>query len=346
MESPLISFDRRFAERLLEAQAAIQPEAKEYSPVQRQKSVRDILLHLQYLDQAMAAESPRLFSDYMQWNQVVMVERGIDENNLKTFLQVLRDHFEELLMPIAFDAVLPYLTRAMEDLENPAMMEDVTVIQPDNPFYAKAQEYLEAVLGSDRQAALMKVNQFVRDGLTIKDIYLHIFQPVQHEIGRLWQRNRISIAQEHYATALTQLAMAQLYPQVFTSERVGFRLVAACVGSELHEVGVRMVADFFEMAGWDTYYLGANVPAAEIIRAVEVQNADLLALSVTLSSQIMQLRDLIQEIRKGVKRDIKVLVGGYPFNVDPRAWQVVGADAYAPDAQSAIDTAFTLVNPT
>ncbi|MDZ7776615.1 MAG: hypothetical protein U5L09_13885 [Bacteroidales bacterium] len=55
--------------------------------------------------------------------------------------------------------------------------------------------------------------------------------------------------------------MSQLYPYIFNSQRVGKSMVAATVGGELHEMGIRMVADFFEMEGWDTWYLGANAPA-------------------------------------------------------------------------------------
>ena len=38
------------------------------------------------------------------------------------------------------------------------------------------------------------------------------FEPVQHEIGRLWQINHISVAHEHYCTSVTQMIMSELYP--------------------------------------------------------------------------------------------------------------------------------------
>ena len=110
--------------------------------------------------------------------------------------------------------------------------------------------------------------QAVEQGSPVKDIYQRVFQPTQHEIGRLWQTNQISVAQEHYCTAATQLAMAQLYPYTFSAERSGRRLVAACVSGELHEIGARIVADLFEMAGWDTYYLGANTPTRSAWRTI------------------------------------------------------------------------------
>ena len=343
MENPLISFDRRFAEQVFEKQKELLPSLAGSSSTVRESCIRDILLHFNFLDQAIAAESTVLFRNYIVWIQVILNERGLGDESLSAFLESLQQLFHQLLVPAAYEEILPYLQSAREGLTEPTKASDISAIRPDNPFYPEAQAYLSAVMGADRHLALQKIQDFLQQGLTVKDIYLHVFQPVQHELGRLWQVNRISIAQEHFGTALTQLAMAQLYPQVFSTERVGFRLVAACVGSELHEIGIRMVADFFEMAGWDTYYLGANVPAVDIIAAVEEQDADLLALSITMSTQITQLRDLIAKIRGGIKHDIKILVGGHPFNVDPKAWQVVGADGYAADAESAVDTAFMLV---
>ena len=63
------------------------------------------------------------------------------------------------------------------------------------------------------------------------------------------------MAQEHYCTAATQLIMSQLYPYIFTTGKNGRVLVGTCVSGDLHEIGVRMVSDFFEMEGWDTFYL-------------------------------------------------------------------------------------------
>ena len=61
-------------------------------------------------------------------------------------------------------------------------------------------------------------------GTGVKDIYLHIIQPIQYEIGRLWQMNRISMGQERFCTAATQMVMSQLYPPLFASKKTGQRL--------------------------------------------------------------------------------------------------------------------------
>lgn len=156
-------------------------------------------------------------------------------------------------------------------------------------------------------------------------------------IGRLWQTNRISVAQEHYCSATTQLIMSQLYPHIFATAKKGRTLVATCVAGDLHEIGVRMVADFFEMDGWKTFYLGANTPHAGVIATLVERKADVLAVSATMPFHVEAVRDLIRAVRQHpTVGKVTIVTGGHPFNHDPDLWRKLGADGSAPDAQRAI----------
>jgi methanogenic corrinoid protein MtbC1 len=200
-----------------------------------------------------------------------------------------------------------------------------------------ARTYLESLLRGERHVASRLVLDAVAQGTPVRDIYLQVFQRCQHEVGRLWQMNRLSVAQEHYCTAASQLIMSQLYPYVFTGEKNGRTLLATCVSGDLHEIGVRMVTDFLEMEGWNTFYLGADTPTPSLVQTIAERDVDVLAVSATLTSHIRSVVSLIAAVRgTEAGRRVKVLVGGYPFNIDPGLWQRVGADAFARDAQEAI----------
>lgn len=214
----------------------------------------------------------------------------------------------------------------------------------DNPLAELASEYLDTLLGGERRMASQLILDAVEDGVSVKEIYLHVFQPCQHEIGRLWQTNQVSVAEEHYVTAATQLVMSQLYPRIFSKQKAGYRLVATCVSGELHEIGVRMVADFFEMEGWDAYYLGANTPTESILETLETREADVLAISATITFNLAGVTEMIEGIRAtDVGESVRILAGGRPFNLTEGLWKKVGADGYAPNAQEAIRTAEQLV---
>jgi len=188
------------------------------------------------------------------------------------------------------------------------------------------------------------ITGLVNNGEPIASVYDNIFKVTQQEIGLLWQNNMITVAHEHYCTAATQSIMSTLYPYIFTSEKKERKMVACSVSGDLHEIGIRMLSDLFEIDGWDTYYMGANMPEANIISALVEQNPQLLAISATMPFHITKVQSLIKTIRNNSSFDnIKIIVGGYPFTLAQDLWRKVGADAFAPDAKEAIKLANNMI---
>jgi MerR family transcriptional regulator, light-induced transcriptional regulator len=140
------------------------------------------------------------------------------------------------------------------------------------------------------------------------------------------------------------MIMSQLYPMLFSGPRKEQTFVSACVGGELHEIGARMVCDFFEMAGWKTYYLGANTPVSGIVKMICDRKADVAGISVTISFNVSAAKEVIRAIRDDARcRDTKVIVGGYPFVIAPELWKTIGADGFAANAADAIELAGRLI---
>jgi MerR family transcriptional regulator, light-induced transcriptional regulator len=208
-----------------------------------------------------------------------------------------------------------------------------------------AKHYLESLLRGHRDEATHLILTAVATGTSVKSVYMEIFQPVQRQIGQLWQTNQVSVAQEHYCTAATQLLMGRLYPYLHMGPKNGKRVVVTCVGGESHELGARMVADFFEMNGWDSYFLGANTPSKSILTEISEREADMLAVSVTIHYNVETARKLICDVRQSPDaRDLKIMVGGRPFLIAPNLWRTVGADAFAQDAEQAAAAADELAS--
>jgi methanogenic corrinoid protein MtbC1 len=307
------------------------------------KSLRDVEYHLSYLSQALAVSDPSLFSEYLAWVKVLFAGLEFPPDALLVTLGCMRDELEARLPAELSAAASEYIELGLAHLLQGHETQR-TFLEKQEPLGLLAREYLDALMRGERHVASRLILDSVEQGTSIRDVYLHVFQPSQYEIGRLWQMNRITVAQEHYCTAATQLIMSQLYPRIFRSERIGRRLVATCVGDELHELGVRMVADFFEMEGWDTYYLGANTPTDSILQAIGERRADILAVSATMAFHVGAVADLIARVRtEKAAQGVPILVGGYPFNQAPGLWETVGADGCAPDAQEAIVLASRMI---
>lgn len=222
------------------------------------------------------------------------------------------------------------------------MDEPAAVLIDVHAVYA---DYINALIDGNRRMALKVAHESLAAGLSITSLYLHVLQPAMHEIGRLWEARQLSVADEHLATAITQAVMSQLYDAFCPRPPTGYTIVATSVGGELHELGIRMVADFFDLAGWKVYYLGANVPDSDIVRIVNERRADVLAVSVTLSKHLLQTRRVINAVRNSpIGARIKIIVGGQPFNRVPDLYQSLGADMTAVDAQQAVEEVTALVH--
>jgi methanogenic corrinoid protein MtbC1 len=332
------------AEAITNRHYQLKPELHEkYGERGRAKCLQDAQYHLSYLAEAITASRPSLFADYVSWARVMLAGRGISETDLADNLAVIRESLEKYLPQSEGAVVHEYIDAGLKTvIAGPARL--TSFIGDDKPLAGMAADYLSSLLRGDRHAASRLILDAVESGTPVRDIYLHVFQQVQHEIGRLWQENRLSVAQEHYCTAATQMIMSQLYPYIFNSEKIGRTMVAACVAGDLHEIGVRMVADFFEMEGWDTFYLGANSPAPDILEMLENRQADLMLISATMTFHIAAVRRLIDAIRSNRRTSgVRIMVGGYPFNIERELWQDVGADAFSVNALDAIGVAEQLV---
>lgn len=199
------------------------------------------------------------------------------------------------------------------------------------------EDYMDALCAGDRRRALDVAQLAVVTGSDIRDLYSYVFQPAMYEIGRLWEGGQCSIAEEHMATAITEHVMAQLHYYLTPIPPLGRTMVAACVAGEQHALGLRMVADFFEMEGWTVAYLGANVPTDPIVQMITDRKAELLAISVTLPCHVPEARALIAAVRASPGgAQIKVLVGGQPFIAAPETYHEIGADFTARNPREAV----------
>jgi MerR family transcriptional regulator, light-induced transcriptional regulator len=326
---------------------------QKYGPIGRVKCNEDAKYHLSYLAEAVGNAQPELFADYILWAKFMLQGRGVPASDLFENLKVIREITTQHLSVKTSEVAVRCIDAGIEQLEVARRATNKTNIEvdlpcritQDNPLCGLAADYLNALLRGDRQAASKMILDAVQSGTAIKDLYLHVFQPSQHEVGRLWQINQLTVAQEHYCTAATQLIMSQLYPYIFSTEKSGRSMVATCVSGDMHEIGIRMISDFFEMEGWDTFYLGANVPVDSVVKSIKDRKAQLLAVSATMTFHINAVRKLIDAVRVDAAiSNILIIVGGYPFNIAPTLWQEIGADGQATDAEQALQLAQSLIN--
>lgn len=200
-------------------------------------------------------------------------------------------------------------------------------------------DYLEALrLGSGR-AADQVVQQALDSGAAAGDVYLDIFQPTAYEIGRLWQLNRFTVAQEHLATAIIERQMGELHPLFRPQHQRPQVVVIGCVPDAQHRVGARMVADFFEADGWTAHYLGAATPIDSLVAMAREMQADLIGLSVQMVYHLPHITAFAAALERYGLDGIPIMVGGMPFRQQPDLVHTLNVRFSSTNAREAVQQA-------
>jgi methanogenic corrinoid protein MtbC1 len=307
---------------------------------------QELKSHLTSLADAILMNSAGLFETHL-FHARHNPPDPVHDQSLTQQLTALKQVLAQRLPITEYIAAVSFLSAAFKELEQPlAITEPSTPVMllHETPLKSLADAYLDHLLAGERAEAIKLLREEAKGGIDVRLLYEHVFMPVQWEVGSRWHKGEISIAQEHYCTAATELAMAMLHPYVQTDAPNGFRFVATTVSGDLHSMPVRMVSDFLELDGWTPYFLGANMPTDDIWKAVVGFKADLLVIGASMAHHVGVLRQLISAKNNtiGASR-VRVMVGGEPFNADPMLWRTIGADAYAPSAREAVDAARKLM---
>jgi methanogenic corrinoid protein MtbC1 len=199
-----------------------------------------------------------------------------------------------------------------------------------------APRYLDALVTGDRARALRVLDEYGLDkGAPAEQLVLDVVMRAQADIGTLWQENRIGIADEHVATAISQLALAHLYRHATRRPRVGCRALVACVEGEQHDMGARACADLLDVHGVDVTFAGASVPAHSLVGLCQRLRPDVVALSVTMPFHIASLRSTVVHLRDRIGPSLRIAAGGYALQ-DPSAVADLGLLAVGRDAPTLV----------
>lgn len=169
-------------------------------------------------------------------------------------------------------------------------------------------EFRNILISGDRGAASRMINDMIQSA-PVEEVYEDVIKPALYDIGALWERNKISIATEHRATAITEGILNEIFPKISSENRNNKKVVLGAVEGDSHQVGVKMVGDMFEMNGWNTHYLGANNPLSDLLNFIREEKPELVGLSITININIPVLEQTIKSVREEFV-DMDIMIGG------------------------------------
>lgn len=174
------------------------------------------------------------------------------------------------------------------------------------------QTYLQSLIAGDRQTCTGIVQNLLDQKIAIKTLYLDLFQRSLYEIGTLWEANKISVAREHLATAITEGLLSLVYPALFSGKKTNRSIIISCTPNEYHQIGGKMIADLFELHGWDSHFIGANTPNEHLLSLIDEVKPLLVGLSLSIYFNMPLLHAGLDAIQTDF-RHLDILVGGQAF---------------------------------
>jgi methylmalonyl-CoA mutase cobalamin-binding domain/chain len=169
-------------------------------------------------------------------------------------------------------------------------------------------------------------------------VITHVLDPALIEIGDMWAREKLSLAQGYVAAKITEDVLLKAVDtkewQAETAE-MHIPVVLASIEDDFHPLGRKMVSTFLQLAGWTVHDMGNDITAEEMVdKAVEL-NAPIIGVSAMMYTSALNIGKVRQEIdRRGLQDKLKLAVGGAIFKVRATLVEEVGGDG---TAASAID---------
>ncbi len=190
---------------------------------------------------------------------------------------------------------------------------------------ATAGQALERCLREhDRPGAVTAILRAVEDGLSVEELYSRVLRPFLASVGADWQRGRTAVWEEHLIVGAVRTAIEALYPRVLerkaTAPAVPVTAAFFCPPEETHDLGLRMLADRFDLRGFRTVYVGAATPVEEMIKCVQAEQASVVCLSASTHFQKATLHNVITTLRARLP-GVRLVAGGPAFVSESSGWE-------------------------
>lgn len=284
---------------------------------------------------AVEMEEPSLFRSQVEWAREAFAARALPVEDVMHSLQALHVTLRADLPERVGAIPGPYIEAALEALEvdapNQGRLSGATEAE------RIALQYVEAAVSGDQRRAACIVLDAVHNGLSIRAAHEQVLLPAGVEIGRMWQRDEIGIAEEHAATATTCAVMSILAWQGTAPAADAPFVMLAGVEGDRHDVGLRATAGLLESGGCRAVSLGADLPVNEIVRAADESAPDMVILGATLTVHLHALHRAIRGLRELPSgAGIRILVGGPALARAPHLAERLEADVYLASPGAAI----------
>ncbi|WP_420630653.1 MerR family transcriptional regulator [Candidatus Leptofilum sp.] len=211
-----------------------------------------------------------------------------------------------------------------KDGQNPLLPPDKGTIEPAFPHIDGERvndlraAWVAACLAFDEyQAQHLLARAFAL--FPLETVCYRVLQQGLTEIGKGWYEGRVTVQQEHFASALALRQLEALLAALPAPTKNG-RILVACPPHELHTFSPLIISLMLRRQGRDVVYLGANVP----LDRMEASVTQIKPLMVIMSAQtLITAANLLPMAHKLQEMNIPLAFGGAVFNHIPQLVTII-----------------------
>lgn len=215
-------------------------------------------------------------------------------------------------------------------------MSPMTAADPPPPDTGSAcATYVELLGHAQMRDAVRLMTDLAATGLSLEQIVTEVLVPAQVEVGRRWEQGRWSVAQEHTATGITEIAL-QTAVLATGADRIRpgeLSLVLACADGEWHALSARMAGEVLRSLEVDVTYVGASLPVEALGEYLTLRRPIALGLSCSTAMTLVGARGSITQAHEA---GVPVLVAGSAFGRDGTRAAAIGADGWVATPRDAV----------
>jgi len=273
-----------------------------------------------------------LIDEYFTWKYSVYANREIDlEYFLVEFeiwihalgIYLYKSHASELML------VYDYLVEKHNANKEKALQ--VHTLEVKEEYADLFMRLKECLLNANKEEFYKLVKQNL--ALFENDVFHfieEIINPLMYEIGYMWQYNKIGVAKEHLATALTGEIIDMFLINKAQNTQEKPLVLLSTIGDESHNLGLKIIAKFLDSLGFDAKCLGTKISNKELITSIYELKPSVVLFSVTLMSNLANLQYIVNEIKSDIKIfNGLVVVGGQALYKKDDIIEIKGADFHS-----------------
>ena len=209
---------------------------------------------------------------------------------------------------------------------------------------ADFEKMADAVISGNQDTVVELTEKAVDEGVNPNEIIENGLINGMNVVGKRFKAGDMFVPEVLMSAKAMKAGMNIVKPLLVEGERsAAGKVLLGTVSGDLHDIGKNLVGMLMESGGLEIVNLGTDIDPAEFAEKVREHKPDVLGMSALLTTTMLAMRDTIEVLEEeGLRDDVKIMVGGAP--VTQEFADEIGADGWAPDAASAKDLAFELLN--